>query len=79
MESKLFLRGCVVASMIMLFMACNSEQAAKTETTTQEAGMQQPSDTATLQKTDMKDSTAAKTEDQKEENEKDEKEEKDDD
>jgi PBP1b-binding outer membrane lipoprotein LpoB len=73
MENKLFLRGCMVAAMAMLFMACNSEQPANKETTTQEVGMQQPSDTATLQKTDLQDSTAAKTENEKEENEKDEK------
>lgn len=79
MESKLFLKGCMVAAMAMLFMACNSEQTTNKETTTQEAGTQQPSDTATLQKTDRLDSTAAKMENEKNEKEENEKEEKDDD
>jgi len=79
MESKIFLRGCMVAAIVMLFMACNSEQAANKETTTQEVGTQQPSDTATLQKTDLQDSTAAKMENERNDKEENEKEEKDDD
>lgn len=82
MELKNLCKGCLVVTIALLFAACNNDKAANTETTQQEVNMQQPSDTAVLQKKDKMDSTAAKMENEKEENgkkEKDEKDEKDDD
>jgi PBP1b-binding outer membrane lipoprotein LpoB len=78
METKHFLKGLPLAAIVVLFMACGNNEAAKTESVTNnpETTVSQPGDSTNMKQPEdaSKDSTSAskgKEDDEDKENEKD--------